>query len=141
MTQKGLCAVSGTRLNTGVLDHTHEGGEGWEGRVRGVLLSEVNMLEGRYLKLFNKLKMKQKYGIDFPDFLISLGTYLKQDNSGKPLHFKYMDDKRKQIKRLRKQELVNKLETDFNIHVDGSFLVKDLVQLYMREWVKGIENS
>tara|TARA_Y100000588_G_scaffold170332_1_gene184140 strand:- start:8989 stop:9537 length:549 start_codon:yes stop_codon:yes gene_type:complete len=139
--QGGVCAITQVPLKVGALDHTHKDGCGKEGACRGVLLSEVNMLEGRYLKLFRKLKLEEKYDIDFPEFLISLGEYLKQDNSKSPLHFKYMDDFRKQVKRWRKDTLISKLKEDFNIIADEKLLVSELVQMYMQKWVDQIEQQ
>jgi len=133
--QKGFCAITGLPLETGVLDHTHERGCGKEGACRGVLLSEVNMLEGRYLQLFQRLKLDVKYGLTFPEFLINMGTYLQKDNSKQPLHPKYMDDFRKKVKRWKKETLIKKLKEDFDIVVEEKTLVKDLVQLYVQTWV------
>lgn len=137
--QKGVCAVSGVQLEVGTLDHTHQGGCGAEGGVRGVLLSEVNTLEGKYLKLFKRMKLDTKYDLTFPEFLIALGEYLQQDNTSTPLHFKYMDDFRKSVKRWRKDTLIKKLYEDFGIEASSSDLVRDLVQLYVQSWVDFIE--
>lgn len=133
--QKGFCAITGFPLETGVLDHTHERGCGKEGACRGVLLSEANMLEGRYLQLFQGLKLDVKYGLTFPEFLINMGTYLQKDNSEQPLHPKYMDDFRKKVKRWKKETLIKKLKEDFDVEVEEKTLVKDLVQLYVQTWV------
>ena len=76
--QKGKCAITGVGLKVGCLDHTHADGIGTDGRCRGVLLSEVNMLEGRYLQLFKKAKLDKKYNLDFPSFLVNMGEYLMQ---------------------------------------------------------------
>lgn len=137
--QKGVCAVSGVSLEVGTLDHTHKDGCGAEGGVRGVLLSEVNTLEGKYLKLFRRMKLDTKYDLTFPEFLISLGEYLQQDNTGTPLHFKYMDDFRKSVKRWRKDTLIKKLYEDFGVKASSGALVRDLVQLYVQNWVDFIE--
>ena len=139
--QGGVCAVSGVKVDTGVLDHTHEGGIGEDGACRGVLLSEVNMLEGRYLKLFKRLKLDSKYGLNFPDFLIALGTYLKQDNSLNPLHHKHMEDFRRKTSRLRKDVLLKSLKKDFNITKEPTTKVKDLVHLYVQSWVSKLESQ
>lgn len=128
--QQDKCAISGVDLDTGCLDHCHD-----TGNCRGVLLSEVNMLEGRFLKLFRKLKLDAKYGLTFPEFLINMGTYLQRDTSENMLHYKYMDDFRKKIKRWRKDTLVLRLNKDFNISVEGKELVAELVQMYMQAWV------
>lgn len=139
--QGGKCAVSNVKLAVGVLDHTHKDGCGKDGACRGVLLSEVNMLEGRYLQLFKRLKLDTKYGLDFPTFLVSLGTYLQQDNSSSPLHFKYMDDFRKHVAGWKKETLIKKLKEDFGIEASGGELVKDLVQTYVQAWVNLVESQ
>ena len=137
--QGSKCAISGVPLETGCLDHTHKDGAGSDGCVRGVLLSEVNMLEGKYLKLFKKMKLDTKYNLTFPEFLINMGTYLQQSNEGNLLHHKYMEDFRKEVKRWRKDTLIRKLKEDFNITVMSELLVADIVQIYMQAWVHNIE--
>lgn len=139
--QRGKCAITEVKIDVGCLDHTHKDGIGEDGCVRGVLLSEANMLEGKYLKLFKKLKLDTKYGIDFPDFLIGMGNYLKQDNSGNLLHHKFMEDYRKQVIRWRKDTLISRLREDFNITVMESLSVSDIVQIYMQAWVHSIEKE
>lgn len=139
--QGGKCAVSGADIESGVLDHTHKNGVGEDGRLRGVLASEVNMLEGRFLKLFQRSKIEEKYNISFEDFLISLGNYLKQDNTMELFHFKYMDDFRKEVKRWTKPTLIARLKEDFNITVDPKTLSVDLVQMYVQHWVYDVEKN
>ncbi len=139
--QGGVCAVSGVPLEVGCLDHCHKAGIGSEGKCRSVLLSEVNCLEGKYLKLFKRMKLDTKYNLTFPDFLINLGTYLKEDNEDAPLHFKYMDDFRKQVKRYRKDTLLLKLKEEYGIIPDDKLLVSELVQIYMQAWVDEIEKE
>ena len=139
--QDGKCAITDVEIETGCLDHTHKDGIGKDGCVRGVLLSEANMLEGRYLKLFKKLKLDIKYDLSFPDFLINMGNYLKEDNSEEPLHFKYMDDYRKQVSRWRKDTLIKKLYEDYSLEVSDKVLVKELVQMYIQCWVDEIERG
>lgn len=139
--QKGKCAVTSIPLTVGALDHTHQGGVGKAGGCRGVLLSEVNTLEGKYLRLFKRMKLDVKYDLTFPEFLISLGEYLQQDNSSSPLHFKFMEDFRKSVKRWRKDTLLRKLKEDFAIEASDKTLVADLVQIYVQEWVNLVQKS
>lgn len=134
--QGGVCAITGIPLETGVLDHCHD-----NGRCRGVIDMQVNGLEGRYLSLFKKSRIGEKYNLTFPEFLINLGTYLQKDNSDKPLHFKLMDDKRRQVSRLTRPELIKLCEKEFDIEIDSSILVKDIVQIYMQMWVDKLEDS
>jgi hypothetical protein len=130
--QGQCCAISGVPLTTGALDHDHA-----SGLIRGVLLSEVNMLEGRYLKLFSKLKLKEKYGIDFAEMLVSMGMYLKQDYSANPLHSKHMEDFRKKISRNTIPTINTMLISDFGIAIEGTKL--DLVATYVQCWVDKLE--
>jgi hypothetical protein len=139
--QEGKCAITGLPLSNPVLDHSHVAGAGSSGRVRGVLLSEANCLEGKYLKSFQKLKLDTKYGLTFPTFLINMGEYLLQDNSAKPYHYKFMSDLRDQLKRMTKTELISKLSKEFNIESDISTPQRDLVHLYMQTWVDKVEES
>lgn len=139
--QGGVCAVSGVPLVTGCLDHCHADGCNDDGKVRGVLLSEVNCLEGKYLKLFKRMKLDTKYNLTFPEFLINLGTYLQESNEDNLLHFKYMDDFRKQVKRYRKDTLLFKLKEEYGIVTEKDLLVADLVQIYIQKWVDEIENK
>jgi hypothetical protein len=126
------CAITDAPLAVGCLDHNHSTGE-----LRGVLLSEINMIEGRYLKLFNKLKLNEKYDIDFADMLCRMGEYLKQDHSKSKLHYKHMDDFRKKISRKTIPELKVMLQCDFGVEADGD--KSTLVQAYVQEWVNQIE--
>lgn len=141
--QKGKCAVTGGKIVIGVLDHAHHQGasSSEDGRLRGVLDTRVNMLEGRFLKLFKRSKIEELYGITFEDFLINLGNYLKQDNSQEKFHFKYMDDFRKQVKRWGKPKLLERLESDFGIKMSSDTLVDELVQVYIQNWVYSIEEK
>lgn len=130
------CKVTGSSLNL-VLDHTHCNGIGDDGKVRGLLTSEVNMLEGRFLGLFKKMRIEEKYSCTFPEFLIKLGHYLEEDNSDNPYHYAYMAEVRKKINRLTKESLESKILEDFKIKVSG-LDKKTLVQKYMELWIESL---
>jgi hypothetical protein len=139
--QGGVCAITLARIPTGVLDHAHDSASlSEDGRIRGVLSTEVNMLEGRFLKLFKKVRIQDKYGITFEDFLINMGNYLKQSNSQEKFHFKYMDDFRKVVKRWRKPEILLRLKEDFGIELSDKTLMAELVQIYVQHWVYQVES-
>ena len=134
------CCITGEVSDSLVLDHTHINGIGDDGRVRGLLCSEVNMLEGRFLSLFKRSGVEGKYDITFPDFLINMGQYLKEDNSNKPYHYLYMDEMRKRVNRLNIKELKNKLEEEYGI--SGAMgTKKELVQMYIQLWVDSINED
>lgn len=140
--QEGLCAISGLPLSNSnsVLDHGHsDSGGGVDGKVRGVLQSDINMLEGRYLKLFKKAKLNERFGLTFAQLLINMGQYLQQDNSDRPYHFCYMTDLRKYISRLRKDQIELKLYKDFDIVITGNEDKRELVRMYMQSFVELVE--
>lgn len=148
--QEGMCAISGIPLDesNSCLDHKHMCGDGLpyadiltDGRVRGVLQRDLNLLEGKYLKYFKKMKLGERFGLTFADTLLSMGEYLQQDNSNKPYHHKFMADYRDYIKRLTKPEIKSKLSAEFDVKVDNSLLQRDLVQMYMQLWVDKLEDS
>ena len=124
------CEVVKGETSSPVIDHSHE-----DGSVRGVLDFKVNILEGRFLKLFTKMQIERDFGIDFPTFLVNMGTYLQQEPKDTRLHYKYMDDFRNKVSRWKKDELLLRLQKDYGIVVDSKVLVKDLVQMYVQEWV------
>lgn len=126
--QQGCCAITGYSIATGCLDHCHE-----NGRVRGVLCSEANSLEGRFLSLFKRMKVEDKYGITFPEFLINMGKYLSTDNTSEPLHHKHMEDFRKSINRLKKDEIITLLKEDFGVELVAD--KRELVRGYVQAWI------
>lgn len=138
------CAVSGLPLNlsNSTLDHAHaDAGGGVDGRVRSVLQAEVNLIEGRFLKLFKKARLDKKYGLNFAEFLVSLGEYLQEDNSHKPYHFAYMTDLRNHIKRLNKEVIVDKLLKEFNIEESVKTNKGELVRRYIQCFVDLVEKK
>lgn len=147
--QGGNCAIHGNPPEKAVLDHTHMfyrdncevNPYTEEGRVRGVLESTINMLEGRYLRLFNKAKIQEKYGISFPDLLINMGEYLKLDNSQEKFHYMYVTEKRKEVKSWRKDYLLERLKLDFQLEPSKETLVSELAQLYIQHWVYEVEKT
>lgn len=145
--QGGNCAIHGNPPEKPVLDHSHMFYEdncdinpyNEPGRCRGVLESAVNMLEGRYLKLYQKARIQEKYGISFPDMLINMGEYLKLDNSQEKFHYMYVTEMRKKVKYWRKDYLLLRLKEDYNLAPDSKTLMEDLVQMYMQSWVYDVE--
>lgn len=145
--QGGNCAIHGNPPDKPVLDHSHMFYEdncdinpyNEAGRVRGVLESDVNLLEGRYLKLYQKARIQEKYEISFPDLLINMGEYLKLDNSQEKFHYMYVTEMRKKVKYWRKDYLLLRLKEDYNLAPDNKTLMEDLVQLYMQYWVYEVE--
>ena len=143
--QEGFCAISGLPLplSGGTLDHCHADSQcnGVDGKVRGVLLSEINLFEGSVRKLFRKAKLNGKFGLTLPELLVNLGSYLQQDNIDRPYHYKYMDDLRKYINRLRKDQIELKLYKDFDIVITGKEDKRELVRMYIQTFVELVEQN
>ena len=140
--QDYMCAISGLPItgDNSCLDHAHAGSPSEvDGKVRGCLENSTNALEGMFLSKFNKLKMRERYGLDFPQFLINMGEYLQQDNNDKPYHYKYMSDLRNHIKRLNREEIVDKLLKEFNIKESPTTEKGELVRRYTKEFVDTVE--
>lgn len=140
--QDNMCAISFLPLdvNNSTLDHAHsDSPSNIDGKVRGCLESQVNMLEGRYLKLFKKARLEVKYGLDFPTFLINMGLYLQQDNSSNPYHYNYMTDLRNHIKRLTRSEIASKIRNEFNIEAVETEAKGELVRRYTQAFVDAVE--
>ncbi|AUR92269.1 hypothetical protein NVP1170O_156 [Vibrio phage 1.170.O._10N.261.52.C3] len=129
--QRGKCPVTGFKIQVGYLDHCHD-----SGNVRGVLPPLVNTLEGRYRGLFNRMKVEDKFGVPFADFLIGMGNYLKQDFSGNSYHHKHMEDFRKKLdSKYTKETLLKMLEDDYKVKLEPTTLKPEAIQTYMFHWV------
>lgn len=134
--QGSVCAITGKPSPSLTVDHNHS-----DGCIRGVIDAQVNLLEGRYLSLYNKSKIGDKFDLTFPEFLIRLGTYLQNDITETRLHPKHMEAFRKKVKRWRKEELLLRLKEDYGIISEPKMLVPDLVQLYVQSWVNSLQNN
>ena len=147
--QDFMCAVSGLPLerdgSNSCLDHKHVGScekhYQDEGKVRGVLEPQVNLLEGQFLKLYKKSSLYEKYGLSFSELLINMGGYLQKDNSNHPYHKEVMTTYRKQIQRLTKRAIVDKISKDFNKTVDINNKKEVLVQECCFYFVERIEQK
>lgn len=144
------CAISFLPLDdsNSCLDHQHMCGDGLpqgdiltDGRVRGVLQRDLNLLEGKYLSYFKRMKLGERFNLNFADTLVNMGLYLQQDNSDKPLHYKFAADWRSYISKLTKVEILSKLKNEFGIEPDKTTLKRDLVRLFVQEWVDRLEES
>ncbi len=134
--QDYMCMISGLPLtkDNSVCDHDHV-----SGRVRGILENSTNALEGMFLSKFNKLKMAERYGLNFPDFLINMGEYLKQDNSHNTYHVSYMTDLRNYIKRLTRKEISSKIRNEFKVEANELEPKSELVRRYVQCFVDIVE--
>ena len=144
--QDYLCGISSLPLtaDNSVADHLHFGGmcpDQIEGKLRGILLSEINLMEGKFLRTFKKSKVNEKYGLTFPELLISMGLYLQKDNSEKPYHFEVMTTLRNHIKRLTKEQIVSKIQTEFKLEACKTEPKVELVRRYVQAFVELVEHN
>jgi len=142
--QDNLCSISFLPLTTtnSVADHLHFGGmcpDQIEGKLRGILLSEINLMEGKFLRTFKKSKINEKYGLTFPELLINMGLYLQKDNSEKPYHFEVMTTLRNHIKRLTREEIASKIRSEFKLEACEKEPKGELVRRYVQSFVDLIE--
>lgn len=142
--QEHKCAVSLLPINVdnSCADHAHAGNmcpNNVDGKMRGLLISDMNLIEGTFLKKFKRAKIKEKYNIDFPEFLISLGEYLQQDNGDQKYHVNYMNDLRNHIKRLTKAEIASKIRIEFGIEASEKEEKAELVRRYTQCFVDLVE--
>ena len=62
-----------------------------------------------------------------------MGEYLLKDNSCEPIHHKHMEDFRKSVNRLRKDEITILLKEDFDIELVAD--KRELVRVYVQAWI------
>lgn len=130
--QGGIDPITGHELVRPCLDHDH-----FEGRVRGVLSSKINLFEGQVLKYW------QKHTQDHPDWnlttvLRNMADYLERDVSHMKLHGKYLDDMKKFLWRCSVETIVRRAKEDFNVDlitesVDKANLIGQYISLMAKE--------
>ena len=134
--QDGLCAITKDPMKRPVLDHDHD-----LGYVRQVLESRVNMIEGKFLKLYNKYISKHTK-LTFGEFLIAMGEYLSLDYSSNKLHGAIIDAERRKISRWKKETIYNKLMDKGLTLLDISeYNQGQLVHLYLQDFIFDVEKE
>ncbi len=143
--QDGLCAVSFKPISeaNSVADHSHCysgcGDYNVEGKCRGILLSEINLIEGAWLRVFKKSKIGEKYGLTYPELLANMGAYLMKDNSKEPYHPEYYKTLRKHINRLNREQIADKIRKEFKLEACATEPKGELVQRYVQAFIHLIE--
>lgn len=119
-----------------VLDHQHDG----FGLVRGVLSGRINLWEGRCWKYFKKL-FKDKSELDYADFLIRLGTYLKQEPQ-QILHGAIIEAEKRRLTRWRNETIYNKLlDKGLTLDTLSCYTKPVLVELWLNQFIKEKEEQ
>lgn len=141
--QGGKCVLCCRELDKDIqknhLDHDHalEGPEA--GKVRGLLCSFCNALEGQIKHKFNSSGLNSR-DVCIKEWLISLADYYKQDISNNNIHPQYVPDKVKKFSYLNKDEMLEELALINVIPKEEKITKKGLVELYrkeLRNYLKG----
>lgn len=129
--QNNVCAVTGITLIRPVLDHNHQ-----TGKCRNVIESKINMVEGKYLKIFNKYLAKH-YDFDFGEFLIMLGEYINSETTDSPLHFKIIEVEKRRVSKWKIEVLKNKL----NLPQTAKYSKQEIVNMWIEQFIKQKEHT
>lgn len=141
------CGISGLPLtvSNSCLDHCHfyscGGDYQKEGKVRGVLERQINLLEGQFLKSFKRSGLQDKYGLIFSEVLMGMAEYLQEDNKTKPYHPEIVTTLRKHMNRLNRAQITERLLQDFNIVKESTEVKRDLVHYYCQAFVDTVEEN
>ena len=122
--QSGMCAVTNEPLTKPVVDHDH-----LNFNTRGCINSFVNMVEGKFFKLFMKYVNKHTK-LSYGDFLIKLGEYLNKNYSESPWHFMSIDKIYKRLNYCSIQTIRDKILKDFGQIPEESLDKNQLRMLY-----------
>lgn len=130
--QGGIDPITGFKLIRPCLDHDH-----FEGRVRGVLSSKINLFEGQILRYW------QKHTQDHPEWnlttaLRNMADYLEKDVSHMKLHGNYLEDMKKFLWRCTTETIVRRAKEDFNVDlitdsVDKANLIGQYILLLAKQ--------
>lgn len=134
--QKGLDPILKEPLKRACLDHCH-----FTGEVRGVLSQCINTFEGYVLKYW--MKYVQDYtNLSLSEALRNLADYLEADYSENPLHYKFVEDQKKALKRMSKETIKRRMYSDLGVTVANEDSLKDdLIDEYLRHFIKHYENK
>lgn len=133
--QKGLCPILQEPMDNPCLDHDH-----FDGRVRGVIGSKVNMFEGSVSKLWQKM-LADSTQTTLSVALRNLADYLEQDTSGNLLHGSIVEDQKKFLRRLTKETIIRRGKSDLGIDIPEDIEKSDQIRLYLTEFIKRLEEN
>lgn len=133
--QDGLCPILEEPMDSPCLDHDH-----FDGRVRGVIGTKINMFEGSVTKLWQKL-ISDHTETTLSTALRNLADYLEQDNSDKPLHGSIVEDQKKFLRRLTKETIVRRGLSDLDLVIPDDIDKSEQIRLYLETFVEHLEEN
>ena len=115
--QNGLCPICGRELNDDIhsnhLDHDHGLQGPNAGKVRALLCSYCNSLEGQIKHKFDTSGLKSR-DIEIADWLESLAKYYRKDISKHNIHPQFVNDLSKLFSRLDVQGM-DDMAAEYNV--------------------------
>lgn len=140
--QQGKCKLCNRDLDPDIqrnhLDHDHslEGPEA--GKVRGLLCSFCNVLEGQIKHKFNSSGLNSR-NVCIKSWFANYIDYLNQDISKNNLHPQYVPDKVKKFSRMNKDEMLEELAA-IGVVIEDKATKQNLVELYRKELRKYLKS-
>lgn len=142
--QHGLCPICGRELNDDIysnhLDHDHVLIGPNAGKVRALLCSYCNSLEGQIKHKFDTSGLKTK-DIDIADWLESLVKYYRKDVSSNNIHPQFVNDLSKLFSRLDIQGMDN-MAAEYNVEFPPKTIKAKRVPLFkkgLKAFLKGVK--
>lgn len=132
--QNGICPLCGRELNPDIssnpLDHDHALVGPNAGRVRALLCSYCNVLEGEIKHKFMSSGLVSK-DVDHLAWFKSLVSYYETDISQNRIHPRFVPDKTKWFSRLNKPEMLVELDA-VNATYSDKATKAQLVKIYRK---------
>lgn len=119
------CELSGEEVKRPCLDHDHVSGQ-----CRGVISQHFNTYEGRVLKYWKKY-CEHKSDLTLPQFLRKLADYYEKDWTDRPIHYRIVEDYKKQLKYKNKKQIESMLLTHFKYHAKTNMTRDQLIKKFV----------
>lgn len=133
--QQGVCAILGEVMEKPCLDHDH-----FDGKVRGVIGSTLNLFEGGVQKLWSK-HMEDKTDLTMSEVLRRMADYLERDYSSRKFHGEIVADLKKYLKRLKKETIAMNALLRYNVVIDDSLDKGEMITLYVKAFIDKLEEG
>lgn len=133
--QQGVCAILGEVMEKPCLDHDH-----FDGKVRGVIGSTINLFEGGVQKLWSK-HMEDKTSLTMSEVLRRMADYLERDYSNNKFHGEIVADLKRYLKRIKKETIAKNGLERYNVEISEDLDKGEMIELYVKAFVKELEGS
>lgn len=133
--QQGVCAILGEVMEKPCLDHDH-----FDGKVRGVIGSTINLFEGGVQKLWSK-HMEDKTSLTMSEVLRRMADYLERDYSFNKFHGEIVADLKKYLKRIKKETIARNGLERYGVVIDENLDKSTMIEIYVKAFIKELEGS